>query len=43
MTNPNPNRPIHAIVPALPESDRRPTLIRPADRGAIFAGWGPKL
>ena len=44
MTNPNPNRPIHAIVPALPESDRRPTLIRPADdRGTIFGGWGPKL
>ena len=44
MTNPSPTRPIHAIVPALPESDRRPTLIRPAgDRGAIFGGWGPKL
>jgi hypothetical protein len=43
MTNPRPN-PIHTIVPALPESDRRPTLIRPAgDRGAIFGGWGPKL
>jgi hypothetical protein len=38
------SRPIHTIVPAPPESDRRPTLIRPAgDRGAIFGGWGPKL
>jgi hypothetical protein len=39
----NPSRPIHTIVPALPESDRRPTLIRPATSGAIFGGWGPKL
>ena len=40
----NPKRPIHTIVPALPESDRRPTLARPAgDRGAIFGGWGPKI
>jgi hypothetical protein len=39
-----PHRPIHAIVPALPAGDRRPTLIRPAaDRGAIFNGWGPKI
>jgi hypothetical protein len=39
-----PSRPIHTIIPALPENDRRPTLIRPAgDRGAIFGGWGPKL
>ena len=39
-----PTRPIHPIVPALPESDRRPTLIPAArDRGAIFGGWGPKL
>ena len=39
-----PSRPIHAIVPPLPENDRRPTLARPAgDRGNIFAGWGPKL
>jgi hypothetical protein len=39
-----PSRPIHTIVPALPESDRRPTLTRPAgDRGAIFPGWGPKF
>jgi hypothetical protein len=39
----NPSRPIHTIVPALPESDRRPTLIRPAVSGSIFGGWGPKL
>ena len=44
MNIPNPSRPIQSIVPALPESDRRPTLIRPAgDRGAIFGGWCPKL
>jgi hypothetical protein len=40
----NPSRPLNAIVPAVPECDRRPTLIRPAgDRGTIFSGWGPKL
>jgi len=39
-----PSRLIHPMVPALPENDRRPTLIRPAgDRGAIFGGWGPKI
>jgi hypothetical protein len=40
----HPSRPLNSIVPALLESDRRPTLIRPAgDRGTIFSGWGPKL
>ena len=40
----HPSRPLNTIVPALLESDRRPTLIRPAgDRGTIFSGWGPKL
>jgi hypothetical protein len=40
----NPKRPINAIVPALSENDRRPTLARPAgDRGTIFSGWGPKI
>jgi hypothetical protein len=44
LSRPNPSRPLSTIVPALPESDRRPTLIRPAgDRGTIFSGWGPKL
>jgi hypothetical protein len=39
-----PNRPINAIVPALPAGDQRPTLVRPAAaRGAIFSGWGPKI
>jgi len=40
-----PNRPINTVVPALPEGDRRPTLVRPlaGSRGTIFAGWGPKL
>ncbi len=39
-----PSRPINPIVPPLPESDRRPTLARPAgDRGTIFPGWGPKF
>jgi hypothetical protein len=39
-----PSRPIHTIVPPLPESDRRPTTIDAArDRGAIFGGWGPKV
>ena len=39
-----PSRPIQPLVPALPENDRRPTLIQNArDRGAIFGGWGPKL
>jgi len=39
-----PSRPLNAIVPALPENDRRPTLIRPAgDRNTIFSGWGPKI
>jgi hypothetical protein len=43
-SRPNPNRPLNAIIPVLPESDRRPTLVRPAgDRTTIFAGWGPKL
>jgi hypothetical protein len=40
----NPSRPLNAIVPALPECDRRPTLLRPAgDRATIFSGWGPKI
>jgi hypothetical protein len=40
----HPSRPLNTIVPALLESDRRPTLIRPAgDRNTIFSGWGPKL
>ncbi len=43
MTNPAAPRPIHAIVPALPESDRRPTLVRPNSGNSIFSGWGPKL
>jgi hypothetical protein len=39
-----PQRPINAIITALPDSDRRPTLARPAgDRGTIFSGWGPKI
>jgi len=38
-----PSRPINTIVPALPENDRRATVIRPTDRGGIFPGWGPKL
>jgi hypothetical protein len=39
-----PKRPATTIVPALPEGDRRPTLVRPHnDRGGIFTGWGPKL
>jgi hypothetical protein len=40
----NPSRPLNAIVPAPPECDRRPTLLRPAgDRATIFSGWGPKI
>ncbi len=39
-----PKRPNTLIVPALPEGDRRPTLVRPHNTGSgMFGGWGPKL
>jgi hypothetical protein len=39
----NPKRPNTLIVAGLPEGDRRPTLVRPLNTGAMFGGWGPKL
>jgi len=42
MTMIKPNA-INAIIPALPNSDRRQTIVHPAGRGGVFSGWGPKL
>lgn len=40
----NSSRPLAPIVPAMPDGDRRPTLLRPnTDRGSVFPGWGPKI
>jgi len=36
-------RPLNPILPQLLAGDRRSTVQRPADRGGIFTGWGPKL
>ena len=40
-----PARPLSSIIPAAPEADRRPTVIRSAarDRDTIFRGWGPRI
>jgi hypothetical protein len=38
-----PKRPATTIVPASPQGDRRPTLVRPHHGSGMFAGWGPKL
>jgi hypothetical protein len=33
------------IVPAGPEAERRPTIVRPTvrDRDRLFRGWGPTI
>jgi hypothetical protein len=37
-------RPNTVIIPAVPDGDRRPTLVRPYSTGStVFGGWGPKL
>ncbi len=40
-----PKRPLNPIVPAAPETDRRPTIVRSVvrDRDQIFRGWGPSI